>query len=66
MPALLYLVGLADTHLAIGTSALAVSVNAFANLAMHASKQPVKWRCAVVYAASGVLGDIVSLSRQMR
>lgn len=59
VPALLYLVGLADTHLAIGTSALAVSVNAFANLAMHASKQPVKWRCAAVYAASGVLGAVV-------
>jgi len=56
VPALLYLVGLADTHLAIGTSALAVSVNAFANLAMHARQQTVKWRCAAVYAASGVLG----------
>jgi uncharacterized membrane protein YfcA len=59
VPALLYLVGLADTHLAIGTSALAVSVNAFANLAMHARQQPVKWRCAAVYAASGVLGAMV-------
>lgn len=56
VPALLYLVGLADTHLAIGTSALAVSVNAFANLAMHARRQSVKWRCAAVYAASGILG----------
>lgn len=59
VPALLYLVGLADTHLAIGTSALAVSVNAFANLAMHARRQQVKWRCAAVYAASGVLGAAV-------
>jgi uncharacterized membrane protein YfcA len=56
VPALLYLVGLTDTHLAIGTSALAVAVNAFANLAMHARRQPVKWRCAAVYAASGILG----------
>lgn len=59
VPALLYLVGLADTHLAIGTSALAVSVNAFANLALHARKQAVKWRCAAVYAVSGVLGAAV-------
>ncbi len=59
VPALLYLVGLADTHLAIGTSALAVSVNAFANLALHARKQAVKWRCAAVYAISGVLGAAV-------
>ncbi|MEK9971490.1 MAG: sulfite exporter TauE/SafE family protein, partial [Ferrovibrio sp.] len=56
VPALLYLVGLTDTHLAIGTSALAVAVNAFANLAMHARRQPVKWHCAAVYAASGILG----------
>jgi len=56
VPALLYLVGLTDTHLAIGTSALAVAVNAFANLAMHARRQTVKWRCAAVYAASGILG----------
>ncbi len=59
VPALLYLVGLADTHLAIGTSALAVSVNAFANLALHARKQAVKWQCAAVYAVSGVLGAAV-------
>lgn len=59
VPALLYLVGLADTHLAIGTSALAVSVNAFANLALHARKQAVKWRCAAVYAISGVLGAAI-------
>jgi uncharacterized membrane protein YfcA len=56
VPALLYLVGIGDTHLAIGTSALAVAVNAFANLAMHARRQTVKWRCAGVYAVSGVLG----------
>ena len=59
VPALLYLVGLADTHLAIGTSALAVAVNAFANLAMHARRQSVKWRCAGVYAISGVLGAVI-------
>jgi uncharacterized membrane protein YfcA len=59
VPALLYLVGLADTHLAIGTSALAVSVNAFTNLALHARKQAVKWRCAATYAVSGVLGAAV-------
>lgn len=59
VPALLYLVGLTDTHLAIGTSALAVATNAFANLAMHARRQPVKWRCAAVYAVSGVLGAAI-------
>ena len=36
LPLLLYVVGLRDPHLAIGTSALVVSINAFANLIPHA------------------------------
>ena len=36
VPLLLYVVGLPSPHLAIGTSALAVAVNAFANLMQHA------------------------------
>jgi uncharacterized membrane protein YfcA len=55
-PALLYVVGVSNPHLAIGTSALAVSVNAFANLINHARRGNVKWRCAGVFAASGVVG----------
>ena len=45
-PALLYVVGLGDTHLAIGTSAAAVAVNAAINLAGHARGGRVKWPCA--------------------
>jgi len=56
VPLLLYVVGIGDTHLAIGTSALAVSANAFANLAMHARAGNVKWPCAAVFAAAGVAG----------
>ena len=37
-PLLLYVVGVASPHVAIGTGALAVSVNAYANLANHARK----------------------------
>ena len=55
-PALLYVVGVANPHVAIGTSALAVSINAFANLATHARRGNVKWPCAVVFALSGVIG----------
>ena len=33
-PALLYIVGVSNPHMAIGTSALAVSLNAFANLSI--------------------------------
>src|ERR1700760_3701405 len=36
VPLLLYIVGMPDPHQAIGTSALAVAVNAYANLVPHA------------------------------
>lgn len=55
-PALLYVVGVANPHVAIGTSALAVSLNAFANLINHARRGNVKWRCAMLFAAAGVAG----------
>jgi uncharacterized membrane protein YfcA len=55
-PALLYVVGVANPHMAIGTSALAVSVNAFANLVNHARRGNVKWQCAGVFATAGVAG----------
>lgn len=56
VPLLIYVVGMKDTHLAIGTSALAVAVNAFANLVAHSRAGTVKWPCAVVFAISGVAG----------
>lgn len=59
VPLLLYVVGLPSAHLAIGTSALAVSANAFINLAQHARKGTVKWPCASVFAAAGVLGALL-------
>ena len=56
VPLLLYIVGLSSVHVAVGTSALAVSVNAFANLIGHARTGNVKWPCASVFAAAGVAG----------
>lgn len=55
-PALLYVVGIANPHVAIGASAMAVSVNAFANLISHARRGNVKWPCAAAFAAAGVIG----------
>jgi uncharacterized membrane protein YfcA len=55
-PALLYLVGVANPHVAIGTSALAVSANALVNLITHARRGHVKWPCAIAFAVSGVAG----------
>jgi uncharacterized membrane protein YfcA len=56
VPLLLYVVGVVDPHVAIGTSALAVSVSAFANLLGHWRAGTVKWGCAAVFAAAGILG----------
>lgn len=59
VPLLLYVVGVRDPHVAIGTSALAVSLNAFANLAQHARAGTVKWPCAVTFGGSGVAGALI-------
>ena len=56
VPLMMYLVGVDDPHVAIGTSALAVSANALMGLTSHARKHNVKWRCALTFAAAGVIG----------
>lgn len=61
-PLLLYAVGVPSPHIAIGTGALAVSVNAFANLISHAIKGHVWWRCAAVFAGVGTLGALAGSS----
>ncbi len=58
-PLLLYAVGIAQPHIAIGTGALAVSVNAYANLVGHARKGHVQWTCAIVFALIGSVGALV-------
>ena len=56
VPLMVYLVGVRDPHVAIGTSALAVAANALIGLANHARKRNVKWRCAAAFATAGVAG----------
>jgi uncharacterized membrane protein YfcA len=56
VPLLVYLVGVPDAHVAIGTSAVAVGATAAANLMPHARRGTVNWRCAGVFAAAGILG----------
>jgi uncharacterized membrane protein YfcA len=55
-PLLLYFVGVSSPHIAIGTGALVVSLNAYANLISHALKGNVWWRSAIVFALIGTLG----------
>lgn len=61
-PLLLYVVGVAQPHIAIGTGALAVSATAFINLAGHARAGNVRWRCAIIFAAVGTFGALVGSS----
>lgn len=56
VPLLVYLVGVASPHVAIGTSAVAVAANAAVNLVHHARAGHVKWRCATVFALAGIAG----------
>lgn len=55
-PLLLYVVGVASPHVAIGTSAIAVALNALVNLVTHARKGNVKWPCGLLFAGAGILG----------
>lgn len=62
LPLMVYLVGVSNPHLAIGTSALAVAGNALFALAHHARAGHVKWRCGGFYAAAGSLGALAGSS----
>ena len=65
-PLLLYVVGVRDPHVAIGTSAAAVAVNALANLAGQARAGAVKWPCAVTFAVSGLAGSLAGAQLAQR
>lgn len=56
VPLLVYVVGVASPHVAIGTSALAVAASAAVNLAGHARTGSVKWSCALTFAIAGMFG----------
>ena len=58
VPLLVYVVGVKSPHVAIGTSAIAVSMSALGNVFAHSRAGNVKWRCAFVFAAAGVIGAL--------
>ena len=58
VPLLTYAVGVNSPHVAIGTSALAVSVSAAGNLVPQWRAGNVKWRCAGAFSLAGVLGAL--------
>ena len=56
VPLMVYVVGVAEPHVAIGTSAIAVAANAAVNLSNHARGGTVIWSCALIFAAAGMAG----------
>ncbi len=59
VPLLVYIVGVGNPHIAIGTSAVAVAANAATNLLHHARSGKILWRCALVFAGTGVVGAYI-------
>ena len=62
VPLLMYLVGLDRPHLVIGTTALAVSINAYINLYPHWRAGHIRWKAAIWFAVPGILGDFIGSS----
>jgi len=56
VPLMHFVVGISNPHIVIGTSALAVALNALSNLLAHARNGTVKWRCAFLYSSAGIIG----------
>ncbi|QRF22881.1 sulfite exporter TauE/SafE family protein [Alicyclobacillus sp. TC] len=59
VPLLLYVVGIHDAHVVIGTTALAVAVNAFVNLIPHWRAGHVRWKAAILFAIPGAVGAVL-------
>ncbi|MCL5015594.1 MAG: sulfite exporter TauE/SafE family protein [Firmicutes bacterium] len=62
VPLLLYFVGIHDPHLVIGSTALAVGVNAYFNLLPHWRSGNVRWVAAIAFAIPGAIGAFVGSS----
>lgn len=56
VPLLVYIVGVDSPHVAVATAAIAVALNAAAGVANHARVGNIKWPCALVFAAAGIVG----------
>jgi uncharacterized protein len=58
VPLLVYAVGV-PPHIAIGTAAFAVALNALTSLALHARRAPIRWPCAIAFSLAGVAGALL-------
>lgn len=59
VPLLIYIVGIEDPHVAIGTSALAVGANAAINLVYHKKSNKIRPKTGIYFAIPGVLGGMI-------
>lgn len=59
IPLLIYLVGYDHPHVVIGTTALAVSINAFLNLIPHARQKHVDMRKGIIFSIPGIAGVLL-------
>ena len=59
VPLLLYVIGVKDTHVAIGTSALAIGVIAAINLINHRKKKNLNFKKGVSFAIPGIIGTLI-------
>jgi uncharacterized protein len=59
VPLMVYVVGVGEPHMAIGSSAIAVAANAAINLSNHARGGTVIWSCALPFAVAGMVGALL-------
>ncbi len=59
IPLLIYFVGIRNPHLVIGTTALAVGVNALINVYSHFKKKNVNLRTGAIFTVFGVIGVLI-------
>src|SRR5260370_13898699 len=56
VPLMVYVVGVPDAHVAIGTSAIAVAANAAVNLSNHARGRTLMSSCPLTSSPAGIAG----------
>ena len=59
IPLFIYFVGINEPHKAIGTTALAVGINAFINFYQHAKDKNVNFRVGAIFALIGLVGVFI-------
>jgi uncharacterized protein len=59
VPLLMYVVGIENSHVAIGTSALAVAVNAAISLFLRARQRNIKFMKGLAFGIPGIVGTLI-------